>query len=326
MTDELTRPDQTTLPATQGGSLVEVLSELPEEEVWLQGLRSAQTRRAYRLDVRHFVETVRLGSPEELRQVDRAAVIFWREAMEREGAKASTIRRRLSALSSLFSHLVEHRVVERNPVRDVKRPRINRRTGKTASFSARQARKILDAPDPETLQGKRDRAILSVGLQVGPRRAEIAHLAVKDFHQNQGFWSLRFRLKGGTENAVSINPQTAQRIIDYLDAAGHRDEREGPLFRPVRGNQKVDEPDRHLHPDQIDRLLRRYVKLALGDEFKDGFSAHSMRATFITTALDNGAPLEDVQRDVGHADPSTTKLYDRRGHNPEKSASFFANY
>jgi site-specific recombinase XerD len=51
-----------------------------------------------------------------------------------------------------------------------------------------------------------------------------------------------------------------------------------------------------------------------------------MRATFITTALQNGASLEDVQRDVGHADPTTTKLYDRRGHNPEKSASFFANY
>jgi integrase/recombinase XerD len=51
-----------------------------------------------------------------------------------------------------------------------------------------------------------------------------------------------------------------------------------------------------------------------------------MRATFITTALDNGASLEDVQRDVGHADPSTTKLYDRRGHNPEKSAAFFATY
>lgn len=58
----------------------------------------------------------------------------------------------------------------------------------------------------------------------------------------------------------------------------------------------------------------------------NGFSAHSMRATFITRALENGASLEDVQRDVGHADPTTTKLYDRRGHNPEKSASFFANY
>jgi site-specific recombinase XerD len=51
-----------------------------------------------------------------------------------------------------------------------------------------------------------------------------------------------------------------------------------------------------------------------------------MRATFITTALDNGASLEDVQSAAGHADPSTTKLYDRRGYNLEKSASFFANY
>ena len=57
-----------------------------------------------------------------------------------------------------------------------------------------------------------------------------------------------------------------------------------------------------------------------------GDTRHSMRATFITTALDNGASLEDVQSAAGHADPSTTKLYDRRGYNPEKSASFFANY
>jgi len=57
-----------------------------------------------------------------------------------------------------------------------------------------------------------------------------------------------------------------------------------------------------------------------------GYSAHSMRATFITTALNNGASLEDVQRNVGHADPPTTKLYDRRNYNPEKSASFFATY
>jgi integrase/recombinase XerD len=56
-----------------------------------------------------------------------------------------------------------------------------------------------------------------------------------------------------------------------------------------------------------------------------GYSAHSMRATFITTALENGAQLEDVQKATGHRDPSTTKLYDRRGYNPEKAASFFCD-
>ena len=78
-----------------------------------------------------------------------------------------------------------------------------------------------------------------------------------------------------------------------------------------------------MHPEAIDRILRNYAtRVGLGV----GYSAHSMRATFITTALSNGASLEDVQRDVGHADPSTTKLYDRRGHNPERSAAFVANY
>jgi len=51
-----------------------------------------------------------------------------------------------------------------------------------------------------------------------------------------------------------------------------------------------------------------------------------MRATFITTALENGVSLEDVQRAAGHREPGTTKLYDRRGYNFEKSASFFATY
>ena len=98
---------------------------------------------------------------------------------------------------------------------------------------------------------------------------------------------------------------------------------DGPLFRPIRHNQRRTDARRHLHPEAIDRVLRKYAaSLGLGS----GYSAHSMRATFITTALNNGASLEDVQRDVGHADPSTTKLYDRRGHNPEKSASFFATY
>jgi hypothetical protein len=46
----------------------------------------------------------------------------------------------------------------------------------------------------------------------------------------------------------------------------------------------------------------------------------------ITTALENGAQLEDVQKAAGHRDPGTTKLYDRRGYNPEKAASFFATY
>jgi integrase/recombinase XerD len=303
---------------------MEQLAAIPEEQVWLASRKSARTRQAYQNDVAHFMRTFGIQTPDELRKIDHRAVMAWERLMrEEQGSQASTVRRRLAALSSLFAHLVKFGVVEVNPARDVERPAINRREGMTLAFSQTQARKILDAPEQDTLLGVRDRAILAVGLQVGFRRAEIASLKVSDFHMNRGFDSLKVVRKGGKKGSLAIHPQVAQRIRDYLDLAKHGDDLDGPLFRPVRDNQNANESRRHLAPIAIDRVLRKYARSIGLDR---GYSAHSMRATFITTALDNGASLEDVQSAAGHADPSTTKLYDRRGYNPEKSASFFANY
>ena len=128
---------------------------------------------------------------------------------------------------------------------------------------------------------------------------------------------------GGRRDALAINPQTAARLRAYLDAAKHAVDIDGPLFRPLKHNGKQDGERRHMDPDAIDRVVRKYAA-ALG--LDRGYSAHSMRATFITTALENGAQLDDVQKAAGHRDPGTTKLYDRRGYNPEKAASFFATY
>jgi integrase len=203
---------------------------------------------------------------------------------------------------------------------------LDRSEGKTLAFSPKEARRILDEPDASTLMGRRDRAILSVGFQAGFRREEIAHLQVDSLHKNRGLdalWVKRKRKRN--RQSVTIHPQTASRIRDYLDAAGHGDDLYGPLFRPVRTNGRGNaDLRRTLHPDAIDRILRKYARLALG--VKTGYSAHSMRTTFATTALENNANIEEVQYAMGHADVSTTRLYDRRRHNPEKAAAFFANY
>jgi integrase/recombinase XerD len=321
MSDSLNLP--TPLPSGPLTAL-EQLATIPEEVAWLAKQKSPQTRRAYRLDVRHFMRTLGITTTAALRQVDHRAVIAWeRMQREQEGAAPSTVRRRLAALSSLFKHLVKHGAASRNLVVDVDRPAINRDEGSTAAFSKIQARKLLDAPPADTLAGLRDRAILSVGLQVGFRRAEIASLDVGDLHENRGFDALRVVRKGGRREALAINPQAAQRIRAYLDIAGHGDQLDAPLFRPLRGNAKPFDPTGRMNPGAIDRLVRKYAaQIGLAR----GYSAHSMRATFITTALENGAQLEDVQKAAGHRDPSTTKLYDRRGYNPEKAASFFATY
>jgi len=319
--------DTTNLPTPIVGgrgrlSTVEQLADIPEETIWLQKQKSAHTRRTYRLDMQHFMRTLGITTPAELGQADHKAVIAWERYMrETERAAASTIRRRLAALSSLYKHLVRHGHAARNPVGEVERPAINRDEGTTLAFSKTQARKVLDAPPEDTIAGLRDRAILSVGLQVGLRRAEIAALKVGDLHQNRGYDSLRVARKGGRRDALAINPQTAARIRAYLEIAGHGADVDGPLFRPLKHNGKRHDERRRMDPDAIDRVVRKYAgELGLDR----GYSAHSMRATFITTALENGGQLEDVQKAAGHRDPGTTKLYDRRGYNPEKRPRAFS--
>jgi len=258
--------DTTNLPArTEHGRLsrVEQLADIPEEQIWLQKQKSARTRRAYRLDVQHFMHTLSITTPAELRQADHKAVVAWERFMrETERAAASTIRRRLAALSSLYKHLVRHGHAAKNPVGEVERPAINRDEGSTLAFSKAQARKVLDAPPEHTIAGLRDRAILSVGLQVGFRRAEIATLKVGDLHQNRGYDSLRVARKGGRRDALAINPQTAACIRAYLEASGHGADIEGPMFRPLKLNGKQQQIRRRMAPDAVDRVARKICRRA----------------------------------------------------------------
>ncbi len=329
----------TELDRSRGGALTleQLSSQIPEEAEWLAALGSDETLRAYKQDVLQFMKFVGVADVRELRNADHKAITAWKRSMLADGANPvatkragkpmpyskSTVRRRLAALSSLFTHLKEHNLVDINPAVGLRRPKVNRRTGKTPAFSQKQARRILDAPNADTLLGLRDRAILQVGFSVGPRRAEIAGLRVRDIQQDRGLWCLNFRRKGGEEELVTMNDVAHSRIRAYLEAAGHGGEPDAPLFKPIRTNLRGRSTDNHLDPWTVDHILRKYQRKA---GIKGNFSAHSMRATFVTTALENGCPLEDVQHDAGHADPSTTKLYDRRGRDPEKAASFFANY
>jgi integrase/recombinase XerD len=220
-------------------STVAALADIPEEDIWLAKQKSERTRRAYKQDVRHFMRTLTIRSYEELRQVDHRAVIAWERIMrEIEEAMPSTVRRRLATLSSLLKHLVRYVYAAKNPVSEVERPAINREQGTTLAFSKADARKLLDLPDDKTLEGLRDRAILAVGLQVGLRRAEIAELAVEDLHQYRGYDSLRVVRKGGRHDALAIHPNTVKRLKNYLEAAGHADDLDGPLFRPLSHNRK----------------------------------------------------------------------------------------
>jgi len=97
-------------------------------------------------------------------------VLAWRKHLEQRGLSVATLRRKLAALTSLFDHLLEcNAVAGGNPVHGVKRPKLETNEGKTPALGDHQARALLEAPDPATLKGRRDRAILAVLLYHGLR-------------------------------------------------------------------------------------------------------------------------------------------------------------
>lgn len=124
---------ETIIDSTGRLSPVERLADIYEEEIRFAKQKSKRTPRAYKLDVQHFMRTLHITSCDELRKVDRRAVIAW-ERIKREidESESSTIRRRLAALSRLFKHLVRHSHAESNPVTEVERPVINRPEGSTS--------------------------------------------------------------------------------------------------------------------------------------------------------------------------------------------------
>ena len=300
------------------------LASMPAELEWLVNIENPRTRLAYRRDVGDFSRFVGIEGPEEFRTVTRAHVIAWRDQLAASGLAAATLRRKLSALSSLFDYLCDKNTVASNPVAGVQRPSEGANEGKTPAISDAQARALLDAPPEDTLKGLRDRAALAVFLFHGLRCDELARLKVMDLQERRGVPTLRVHGKGAKIRFIPIHALALQRISDYLDLAGHRDESKRPLFRPVRNNVGGT-LDKALSPQGIYKdIVKKWA--AVAGVMVDGFSTHSLRATAATNALDHQADIAKVQEWLGHADISTTRLYDRRKHKPEDSPTFKVSY
>ena len=301
------------------------LADVPPEAQWFANLDSAQTRRAYQNDLKAFMAFTGIVKPEEFRSVTRSHVLAWRADLETQGLAGSTIRRKLAALASLYDYLCESNAVTHNPVKGVKRPKVESYEGKTPALGDAQARALLDAPPSDTLKGKRDRAILSVLLYHALRREELTKLLVKDFCQERrGVPHLCVHGKGGKLRYIPTHPQTLGLVADYMAAAGHGAELEGPLFRRVRA-PKAETVATALTPGAVySEVVVRYMK-QVGIS-GDNMGPHALRATAATSALEHQADIAKVQEWLGHASISTTRVYDRRGSKPEDSPTFRVNY
>jgi integrase/recombinase XerD len=302
------------------------LAEVPPELEWFVNIPNEKTRRAYQLDITNFSGFVGINRPEEFRLITRAHVIAWRKDFERRQLSPSTIRRKLSALSSLFEYLCERNAVTHNPVKGVKWPKANNNEGTTPALSDAQARELLKAPPEDTLKGIRDRAILSTLLFHGVRRAELCALTVRDYQRREGVMHLRIAGKGDKVRYVPVATNTQRLIQCYLEIAQHGGDLEGPLFQPV-SNNTTHRRRKALSPGAVyQEIVKHYGKQVGITVDVHGFCVHSLRATAATNALVHNADIAKVQEWLGHANISTTRIYDKRRSRPEESPTFKVEY
>ncbi len=296
------------------------LADVPPEVEWFANLSNPSTRRAHENSVKDFMRFTGIERPEEFRTVTRAHIIAWRDELVRRGLGGSTIRHRLASLASLFEYLCEKNAVTHNTVKGVERPRTESGEGRTPALGDHQARKLLDAPSDDTIKSKRDRAILSTLLFHALRREELCKLKVRDFrHARKACRISGCPAKAKRRDICRCIPAPtglSMTTSTWRDTAPTTTARCFDLSvttAPARPSA--------ITADGVNKLVRGY-SAQLGFEI----GAHALRATAATNALDHQADIAKVQEWLGHANISTTRIYDHRRTRPEDSPTFKVAY
>jgi site-specific recombinase XerD len=181
---------------------------------------------------------------------------------------------------------------------------LSRTVRKQVTFlSPEELGRLFSQPDTGTMVGKRDRAILELLFSSGLRVSELVGLD-RD-HINLKRREFMVRGKGQKDRPIFISPEAAVYIQRYLDA---RKDTAKPLFVRYSGTKKVDLTGNYhrLTARSVQRLVARY---ALKAGITKHVSPHTMRHSFATDLLMNGADLRSVQAMLGHSNISTTQIY-----------------
>jgi site-specific recombinase XerD len=298
---------------------------------WLvESCASEASRVIYRNDLKHFGEFL-AAAGKVLLQVDRQDIQTYMEFLRTQNLSAATRAKKLTVIKGLVRTLMTEGIFafeEAQKILSVKAPKVSR-DGRTPGLSREEARKLLDAPLPDTLRGLRDRALLSVLLYTGGRRAAICNIRIGHLLHEMGIHYVLLHEKGDRKIRAPLHPQASERIQAWLDAAGmSAADPQTFLFRPFnkRGSTLQDKP---LHEFMIWHIVKKYARLAglQVDRLDErGICAHSTRVTAITASFEGGAKLEEIQQLVGHKDPRNTLRYRRASPKDAVNAVMRINY
>jgi integrase/recombinase XerD len=256
------------------------------------------TLESYGRDLRQYSQFLDQDEDEsDLDSVSRASIINYLVHLQTQGKATATIARRLAALKAFYQFLVRENRIKADPTANLESPKLEKRLPRV--LTVKEVERLLGQPDPVQAAGVRDRAMLELLYATGIRVSELVSLNVNDVSLDMGY--IKCSGKGSKERIVPLGTLAIQSCRDFLAA---------PRNRLIKGREEtalfVNHHGHRLTRQGFWKIVKKYADDAKID--KD-ITPHTLRHSFATHLLENGADLRSVQEMLGHADISTTQIY-----------------
>lgn len=265
---------------------------------------SEHTLRNYASDLEQFklhLFRVEKRADMPVTEIDRLTIREWMAELHGNHKKTS-VARKLASLRTFFQFLIREGKLEANPAKQVATPKIERKLPNHLSIE--DAVRFIETPDVNTDLGRRDRAIIEFLYATGIRVGELVGINIPDVDFREKLvWVTGKRKK---QRIVPFGEPAMQAVLLYMDQTRGKfldncpeaNREPNVLFLNYQGTR--------ITTRSVGRMIDKYIKLCA--DIHD-ISPHSLRHTFATHLLDQGADLRDIQELLGHARLTTTQIY-----------------
>jgi integrase/recombinase XerD len=252
---------------------------------------------SYRADLNGYILFCRKQGLTLLEQADRDTVMSYLYKLQLDGRSPATISRHLAALRSFYRYTIREGKLQIDPTGELDSPKSPQKLPRV--LTVEEVDLLLGQPSISEPAGIRDKAMLELLYATGIRVSELVSLNLDQAHIKNGF--IRCFGKGNKERLVPLGDVAARFLEEYL-ARGR-----SKLIRP-EGAQALflNQHGRRLTRQGFWKIIKKYAQKAM---INKEITPHTMRHSFATHLLENGADIRSVQEMLGHADISTTQIY-----------------
>ncbi len=256
------------------------------------------TLESYGRDLKSFHTFINQNGQKSLLEISRSDITSYLLYLQKKGRATSTISRNLASIRSFYHFLLNEQALVKDPSSNLESPKQEKKLPEILSVS--EVDLLLSQPDTSETTGIRDKSMLELIYATGVRVSEIIDLNMEDINIENGY--IRCRGKGNKERIVPLGKVAIKNTKVYLETA---------RCKLVKNNNSeeafyVNHHGKRLTRQGFWKIIKKYAKKA---NLEGKITPHTLRHSFATHLLENGADLRSVQEMLGHADISTTQIY-----------------